>query len=74
MSSVNPSISSSGINFTGDKTTVTTTGKYPVVGVDCGHCTGTWDWSSLDATGGEASDIVLGGATVGTLLFDPKSG
>ncbi|KZV65706.1 glycoside hydrolase family 28 protein [Peniophora sp. CONT] len=51
----------SGINFTGSKTTVTTTGSYPRVGVDCGKCTGTWDWSELVATGGEASDIVLAG-------------
>ena len=55
----------SGVNFTGSKTTVTTSGKYPRVGVDCGHCTGTWDWSQLSATGGESSDIVLtGGAKV----------
>ncbi|KZV72185.1 glycoside hydrolase family 28 protein [Peniophora sp. CONT] len=54
----------SGVNFTGSKTTVTTSGKYPRVGVDCGHCTGTWDWSQLSATGGEASDIVLGGAKI----------
>ncbi|VDC07494.1 unnamed protein product [Peniophora sp. CBMAI 1063] len=54
----------SGINFTGDKTTVTTTGDYPVVGVDCGHCTGTWDWSSLVASGGEASNLVLDDATI----------
>lgn len=53
--------SSSDINFTGSKTTVTTTGSYPVVGVDCGHCTGTWDWSELDASGGEDSDLVLSG-------------
>ncbi|VDC06226.1 unnamed protein product [Peniophora sp. CBMAI 1063] len=51
----------SNINFTGSKTTVTTTGKKPVVGIDCGHCTGTWNWADLDATGGEASDLVLGG-------------
>ncbi|VDB91724.1 unnamed protein product [Peniophora sp. CBMAI 1063] len=54
----------SDINFTGSKTTVTTSGSYPVVGVDCGHCSGTWDWSELDATGGEAADIVLGGAKI----------
>ena len=51
----------SNINFTGSKTTVTTTGKFPVVGIDCGHCTGTWNWAELDATGGEASDLVLTG-------------
>ncbi|KAE9404601.1 hypothetical protein BT96DRAFT_955562 [Gymnopus androsaceus JB14] len=54
------------INFTGSKTTVTTTGDYPVIEVspflpNCGKCEGTWDWSELVATGGEASDIVLGG-------------
>ncbi|KZV65708.1 glycoside hydrolase family 28 protein [Peniophora sp. CONT] len=54
----------SNIKFTGSKTTVTTTGKYPRVGVDCGHCTGTWDWSQLSATGGESSKIVLGGAKI----------
>ncbi|KIK54403.1 glycoside hydrolase family 28 protein [Collybiopsis luxurians FD-317 M1] len=55
----------SGITFSGATTTVTTTGNFPRVGVDCGHCTGTWNWGSIDATGGEASDIVLtGGATI----------
>ncbi|KAF9056768.1 endopolygalacturonase 2 precursor [Rhodocollybia butyracea] len=51
----------SGITFSGATTKVTTTGKFPVVGVDCGKCTGTWDWGSLDATGGEAADLVLTG-------------
>jgi len=51
----------SGITFSGATTKVTTTGKFPVVGVDCGKCTGTWNWGSLDATGGEAADLVLGG-------------
>ncbi|KAE9404569.1 polygalacturonase [Gymnopus androsaceus JB14] len=53
------------ITFSGATTTVTTTGSFPVVGVDCGNCQGTWDWGSLDATGGEAADIILtGGAKV----------
>jgi len=51
----------SGITFSGATTKVTTTGNFPVVGVDCGKCTGTWDWGSLDATGGEAADLVLTG-------------
>ncbi|KAE9404567.1 polygalacturonase [Gymnopus androsaceus JB14] len=53
------------ITFSGATTTVTTTGSFPVVGVDCGNCQGTWDWGSLDATGGEAADIILtGGAKI----------
>ncbi|KAH8826080.1 polygalacturonase [Flagelloscypha sp. PMI_526] len=51
----------SGVTFSGATTTVTTSASYPRVGVDCGHCTGTWNWGSLVATGGEASDLVLGG-------------
>ncbi|KAJ3903176.1 polygalacturonase [Lentinula edodes] len=51
----------SDINFTGSKTTVTTSGDYPRVGVDCGKCTGTWNWSELVASGGDSSDIVLAG-------------
>lgn len=55
----------SDINFTGATTTVTTTGSFPHVGVDCGNCQGTWNWGSLHATGGKASDIVLkGGVTI----------
>ncbi|GAW00933.1 polygalacturonase [Lentinula edodes] len=54
----------SDINFTGSKTTVTTSGNYPRVGVDCGKCTGTWNWAEIDATGGESSDLVLGGGVV----------
>lgn len=35
------------------------------LGVDCGKCTGTWNWSELVASGGDSSDIVLaGGAKV----------
>ncbi|KAF5393135.1 hypothetical protein D9757_001301 [Collybiopsis confluens] len=48
----------SGITFSGATSTVTTSG------VDCGHCTGTWNWGSLVATGGESSDVVLGGASI----------
>jgi len=58
------------INFTGSKTTITTTGNFPVIGVDCGNCQGVWNWAEIDATGGEAPDIILtGGASIsgGTL-------
>ncbi|KAJ3889991.1 polygalacturonase [Lentinula edodes] len=54
----------SDINFTGSQTKITVSGSYPRVGVDCGHCSGTWNWAELVASGGESSDIVLGGAKI----------
>ncbi|KAH7878412.1 polygalacturonase [Lentinula edodes] len=54
----------SDINFTGSQTKITVSGNYPRVGVDCGHCSGTWNWAELVASGGESSDIVLGGAKI----------
>lgn len=55
----------SGIDFTGATTTLTVDSSAVRVGVDCGHCTGTWDWASLVATGGTGDDLVLNDATVG---------
>lgn len=54
----------SGINFTGATTSVSVASTAVRVGVDCGNCSGTWDWSSLVASGGTGNDLVLDGATV----------
>ncbi|KIY70879.1 glycoside hydrolase family 28 protein [Cylindrobasidium torrendii FP15055 ss-10] len=54
----------SGINFTGSQTTIAVNDKSVRVGVDCGNCSGTWDFSKLKVTGGKDSKIVKGGATI----------
>lgn len=54
----------SDINFTGATTSITVDSSAVRIGVDCGKCSGTWNWASLVATGGTGDDLVLGGATV----------
>ncbi|KAF8307183.1 polygalacturonase [Clavulina sp. PMI_390] len=54
----------SDINFTGTTTTVSVDSGAVRVGVDCGSCSGTWDWSSLSASGGTGDDLVLNDATI----------
>ncbi|KZT07138.1 glycoside hydrolase family 28 protein [Laetiporus sulphureus 93-53] len=52
------------VNFVGSPTTVTVdAGAYRVT-VDCGNCSGTWDWSELTATGGDAGTIASDDATI----------
>ncbi|PCH36460.1 glycoside hydrolase family 28 protein [Wolfiporia cocos MD-104 SS10] len=54
----------SNINFIDSATTVSVdSGAYRVT-VDCGDCTGTWDWSELTVTGGDAGTIAADDATV----------
>ncbi|KAA1474608.1 endo-polygalacturonase PG1 [Dentipellis sp. KUC8613] len=50
----------SGINFVGSTTTLSVNSDAQRVAVNCGKgaCTGTWDWSALKVSGGEAGDIV----------------
>jgi len=54
----------SGINFTGSTTSIAVSSSAVRVGVDCGHCTGTWNWGSLVATGGTGDHLVMGGAQI----------
>ncbi|KAF8302571.1 polygalacturonase [Clavulina sp. PMI_390] len=54
----------SGINFTGSTTSVSVSSSATRVGIDCGKCSGTWNWASLSASGGKGDDLVLGGATI----------
>ncbi|KAH8834080.1 polygalacturonase [Flagelloscypha sp. PMI_526] len=54
----------SGISFTGSPTKVDVASGAVRVGVDCGNCTGTWDWGQLTATGGSASQLVLDDAHI----------
>lgn len=53
----------SDVNFVDSATTVSVnSGAYRVT-VDCGNCDGTWDWSKLTATGGDAGTISAEDAT-----------
>ncbi|KIY62616.1 glycoside hydrolase family 28 protein [Cylindrobasidium torrendii FP15055 ss-10] len=54
----------SGINFSGTMNTIAATGDGLKVGVDCGNCTGTWDWSALTVTSGKTSQLVLDNAKI----------
>jgi len=53
-----------GISFTGGTTTVAVDSDAHRVVIDCGACSGTWDFSDLVATGGEASIIASNDATI----------
>jgi len=52
----------SGISFTGGTTTVTVNSGAYTLGIDCGDCSGTWDFSGLHASGGKGSRLTLGNA------------
>ncbi|KZT68689.1 glycoside hydrolase family 28 protein [Daedalea quercina L-15889] len=58
----------SDVNFIDSTTTVSVDSNATRVTVDCGQCTGTWDWSKLDATGGDAGTIDADDATVSGFL------
>ncbi|KAI0766299.1 endo-polygalacturonase PG1 [Irpex lacteus] len=53
----------SDINFTGAENTIAVNSDAQRVAVNCGSgaCTGTWDWSALTVTGGEAGTINYSG-------------
>ncbi|KZT07143.1 glycoside hydrolase family 28 protein [Laetiporus sulphureus 93-53] len=54
----------SDVKFTGSKSSITVdSGAYRVT-VDCGSCSGTWDWDELDVTGGDAGTIDSDDATI----------
>ncbi|KAH8119324.1 endo-polygalacturonase PG1 [Phellopilus nigrolimitatus] len=50
----------SDVNFIGSTTSLTVNSGADQVAVNCGEnaCTGTWDWSSLKASGGDAGEVV----------------
>ncbi|KIY42978.1 glycoside hydrolase family 28 protein [Fistulina hepatica ATCC 64428] len=54
----------SDINFTGDATTVEVGDDASRLTVDCGACSGTWDFSELTITGGSAGTVDSDDATV----------
>ncbi|KAG8867983.1 hypothetical protein FRB97_002837, partial [Tulasnella sp. 331] len=54
----------SGIAFTGGTTTVAVGSSAYTLVVDCGACSGTWDFSDLDATGGKGHIIASNKATI----------
>ncbi|KAJ7146494.1 polygalacturonase [Mycena epipterygia] len=54
----------SAVSFTGGTTTVGVTSSAHRLVVDCGACSGTWDFSGLDATGGVGSIIAANKATI----------
>ncbi|KAJ7656980.1 polygalacturonase [Mycena polygramma] len=54
----------SGISFTGGTTSVSVASKAHTVVVNCGACSGTWDFSDLTATGGVGSIIDPDDATI----------
>ncbi|KAI0734461.1 polygalacturonase [Fomitopsis betulina] len=54
----------SDINFDGEATTISVDSGAKRLTVDCGDCTGTWDFSELTITGGDAGTISSGDATI----------
>ncbi|KAJ7052218.1 polygalacturonase [Mycena amicta] len=54
----------SGIAFTGGTTSVSVSSSAFTLVVDCGACSGTWDFSDLDATGGKGHIIAANKATI----------
>ncbi|PBL00015.1 endopolygalacturonase 2 precursor [Armillaria gallica] len=54
----------SGVSFTGSATTVKVGDKAKRLTIDCGNCSGTWDFSKLTVTGGSAGTVDSDDATV----------
>ncbi|KAJ7613024.1 polygalacturonase [Roridomyces roridus] len=54
----------SGLAFNGGTTTVSVGSSANTLVVDCGACSGTWDFSGLHATGGKGSIIAANKATI----------
>ena len=50
----------SDINFVGSQTTLAVDDDAMQVAVNCGKgaCTGTWDWSALKTSGGDAGEVI----------------
>ncbi|KAI1798376.1 endo-polygalacturonase PG1 [Ganoderma leucocontextum] len=47
----------SGVNFVGSTNSITVASGAKRVAVNCGDCSGTWDWSALKVSGGSAGTI-----------------
>ncbi|KAK0215837.1 endopolygalacturonase 2 precursor [Armillaria nabsnona] len=54
----------SGVSFTGSATTVKVGDKAKRLTIDCGNCSGTWDFSKLTVTGGVAGTVASSSATI----------
>ncbi|KAJ6617430.1 polygalacturonase [Mycena sp. CBHHK59/15] len=54
----------SGISFTGGTTNVAVASSAHTLAIDCGACSGTWDFSGLHATGGVGHIIAANQATI----------
>ncbi|KAG8855509.1 hypothetical protein FRB96_007013 [Tulasnella sp. 330] len=54
----------SGINFTGSTTSVSVGSSAYTLVVDCGACSGTWNFADLNATGGKGHIIASNKATI----------
>ncbi|KAG8862418.1 hypothetical protein FRB96_001488 [Tulasnella sp. 330] len=52
------------VNFTGGTTTVSVGSSAYTLVIDCGACSGTWDFSDLDATGGKGHIIASNKAVI----------
>ncbi|EIM87418.1 polygalacturonase [Stereum hirsutum FP-91666 SS1] len=57
----------SDINFTGSKTSVSVESSAHGLVVDCGACSGTWDFSELTVTGGEGNSVSADDASLWVL-------
>ncbi|KAF7329624.1 Polygalacturonase [Mycena kentingensis (nom. inval.)] len=63
-----------GVSFTGGTTNVAVTSSAFTLVVDCGACSGTWDFSGLHATGGKGHVVAANKATLVDLGWDVLSG
>ncbi|KAK0463966.1 glycoside hydrolase family 28 protein [Desarmillaria tabescens] len=54
----------SDVNFTGDATTIAVGDDAERLTVDCGACSGTWDFSALTITGGSEGTVDSNSATI----------
>ncbi|KAK0489414.1 endopolygalacturonase 2 precursor [Armillaria novae-zelandiae] len=54
----------SGVSFTGSATTVKVGDKAKRLTIDCGNCSGKWDFSKLTVTGGVAGTVASSSATI----------
>nr|AAF68402.1 endopolygalacturonase [Chondrostereum purpureum] len=66
----------SDVNFTGGATTIKVNTAAKRVTVECGNCSGNWDWSKLTVTGGKAGTIKSDKAKItgGQYLADQPAG
>ncbi|EIM85583.1 polygalacturonase [Stereum hirsutum FP-91666 SS1] len=63
----------SDVNFTGSTTSVSVGSSGKRLVVDCGNCSGNWDFSKLSITGGKSSSVDADDATVRLCPFSSDS-